>query len=94
MVGFWHGLCQKKYVQLRNCAISDGLRCEDYMDGLNARNCAIAAKVDTGKPRLYDDLSGRIMYTLVFQQHAKLVSIVGDNDIWTHIVVAIKNSRP
>ena len=64
------------------------------MDGLNARNCAIAAKVDTGKPRLYDDLSGRIMYTLVFQHHAELVNIVGDNDIRTHIVVAIKDSGP
>jgi len=64
------------------------------MDGLNARNCAIAAKVDTGRPRLYDDLSGRIIYTLIFQHHAELVNIVGDNDIRTHIVVAIKNSRP
>ena len=45
------------------------------------RNCAIAEKVDTGKSRLYDDLSGRIMYTLVFQHHAERINIVGDNDI-------------
>ena len=34
------------------------------------------------------------VYTLVFQHHAELVNIVEDNDILTHIVVAIKNSRP
>ena len=40
----------------------------------------VAAKVDTVKSRLYDNLSGRIMCTLVFQHHAELVNIVGDND--------------
>ena len=34
------------------------------------------------------------MYALIFQHHAKLVNIVGNNDIRTNIVVAIKNSRP
>ena len=94
MVGFWYGLRQKKYIPLRNGAISDGLRCDDYTDGLNMRNYAIAAKVDAGKSRLYDDLSGRIVYTLVFQHHAELVNIVGDNDIRTHIVAAKEDGRP
>ena len=34
------------------------------------------------------------MYTLVFQRHAALVNIVGDNDIRTHMVVAIQDGRP
>ena len=64
------------------------------MDGLHARNCVMRAQVDMGKPRLYEDLVGKSIYTLVFQHHAELVNIVWDNHIQTHIVVAVKNSRP
>ena len=45
------------------------------------RNCAIAEKLDAGKPRRYNDRSGRIKYTLFFHHHAKRVNIVRCNDI-------------
>ena len=64
------------------------------MEGLNARNCAIGTKVDTVKARIYDDLSGRIIYTLFFQHHAKRVNAVGDNDNRTDIIIAIENGGP
>ena len=126
--GSWHGLHQD--TQLRNCAISNGLRWEDDMDGWHARNrvitaqveltrrsrrrleCAIAHRtkhwedrrgysaqlhteqeienIDTGKPRIYEDLSGGIIDTLVFHNNAELIDVDGDNDIRTYIVVAIK----
>ena len=50
--------------------------------------------IDTGKPKKYGALSGRMIDTLIFHNHAELVNVVGDNDIRTHIVIAIKNSRP
>ena len=46
--------------------------------------------IDTGKPRIYEDLSGGIIDTLVFHNNAKLIDVDGDNDIRTYIVVAIK----
>ena len=47
-----------------------------------------------GQTKNYENLSGRIIETLVFHDHAELVNIVGGDGIRTNIVVAIKNSRP
>ena len=69
MTRCWNELCQNKHIWARNCAISDGLWCDEYMDA-KLRN---RLKVDTGKPRRYNDRSGWIKYTLNYHHHAKQV---------------------